>query len=58
MMKEALATVNRMTYYAKSKEMLDCLNVPDLLFLGILFDLNPDDHLPSAQIKISSHYRI
>ncbi len=28
--------------------MLDGLNMPDL---GILFDLNPDEHLPSAQVE-------
>jgi hypothetical protein len=41
----------KLTYYGKSKEMLDGLNVPDLRFLGILFDLNPDNFLPSAQIE-------
>jgi hypothetical protein len=51
MKKEAMAAVNWMTYYGKSKEMLDGLNVPDLRFLGILFDLNPDSFLPSAQIE-------
>jgi hypothetical protein len=51
MKKEAMAAVNWMTYYGKSKEMLEGLNVPDLRFLGILFDLNPDAFLPNAQIE-------
>jgi hypothetical protein len=51
MKREALAAVNWMAYYAKSQEMLEGLNVPDLRFLGILFDLNPDAYLPSAQIE-------
>jgi hypothetical protein len=36
MKREALAAVNWMTYYAKSREMLEGLDVPDLRFLGIL----------------------
>jgi hypothetical protein len=31
--------------------MLEGLNIPDLRFLGILSDLNPEEHLPSAQVE-------